>query len=84
MWLIVNKPSNSLNLLSSRSILLTLYLAELLLRPQTWMLVTLGNVDTCVSVVRTMHARSLTKVFEMFKTEKGKQIIRSGWRGQVS
>ena len=39
------------------------------------------KVDTRKTVVRPMHAKSLTKVFELLKTDKGKQIIRSGWKG---
>ena len=37
-------------------------------------------IDTRRTIVRPMHARSLTTVYSMFKTECGKRIINNGWR----
>ena len=38
------------------------------------------SIDTRRTIVRPMHARSLTKVYNMFKTESGERIINNGWK----
>ena len=41
------------------------------------------KVDTRIMVLRPLHANSITKSFDFFKTEAGKKIIMNGLRGLV-
>ena len=40
-----------------------------------------AKVDTKLSTLKPLHAQLLTKSYEHFKTEYGKQNILNGWRG---
>ena len=37
-------------------------------------------VDTRLSVVKPLHAKTMKKAFDFFSTSKGIKIIKSGWR----
>ena len=40
-----------------------------------------AKVCTKLSTLKPLHAKSLTKSYNFFKTNEGKINIRSGWRG---
>ena len=40
-----------------------------------------AKVDTKLSILKPLHAKTLTNSYNFFKTEAGKKIIMSGWRG---
>ena len=39
------------------------------------------RVDTRITVLRPLHAKSIKKSYDFFKTETGKKIITNGWVG---
>ena len=39
------------------------------------------RVDTKLSTLKPLHARSLTRSYKYFNSDPGRKIILSGWRG---
>ena len=38
------------------------------------------KVDIKLSTIKPLHAKTMTKVYNFFKSSRGKEIIQSGWR----